>query len=179
MAGKDAQVFGKGGQLAQGKGEGAGIAAAEIGAAGGSSEEGIAGEQRAVGVQPEADAAGGVAGSFDYGPASAGEFEDGGFADVPEGGWGCGGGIVEAGEEIDAGEAPIGVEGVDENGSGTGLGEGGEGGNVVHVAMGQEVGDDDGIHCVQSGGEAGGVVAGIDDDGFAGGGIGNEVTIFF
>ena len=179
MAGQDAQVVRKGSQFAQGPGEGAGIAAAQVGAAGGSAEEGVAGEQHAVGIQAETYAAGGVAGGFDHGPAGAGKVEDGGFADVPDGGARRVGGFVEAGKEIDSGEAPFGVEGVDENGSGPDGREGCEGGNVVHVAMGQEIGDDDGIHFVQAGGEAGGIVAGIDDDGFARGGIGNEVTIFF
>ena len=179
VAGVDGKVVGQGGELAEGAGEGARVAAGEVGAAGGAAEEGVAGEEGLVVVEQPADAAGGVAGGFEDFPEGVAEFEGGVFGDVDDGAvWG-GGGVVEAGEVVAGGEAPGGVEGVDVDGSGEGAGEFGKGGEVVDVAVGEQVGDDDGVEFAETGQKLGGVVAGIDHDGLAGGGVVDEVTIFF
>ena len=55
----------------------------------------------------------------------------------------------------------------------------GEGGEVVHMAVGQQIGHDVGAEFAQAGGELGAVVAGIDHHRPARGGVGGEITIFF
>lgn len=142
MAGIDGPVAGKRGELAEGPGQGARVAAGEVGAAGGALEEGVSGEESAVTLEFPADAAGSVAGSLDDGPAGAGELEDGALQDREEGAGGCFGDVIEAGEVVLGAEAPGGVFRMDVDGRGEDGGEGGEGGEVVHMAVGQEIGDD-------------------------------------
>ena len=96
MAWIDRQVSGKRGQLAEGAGQGAGIAAGQVGAADGAAEKRIAGEEGVVVLELPADAARSVAGGFDDGPARAGEFEDGAFLDMNNGPIGLGWGVVES-----------------------------------------------------------------------------------
>ncbi len=90
MSGVDRKGVGEGGEFAEGAGEFAGVAAGQVGAAGGASEERVAGEEGPVGFEPEADAAGGVAGGVEHRPARAGQFQDIAFRHGAEGGVGAG-----------------------------------------------------------------------------------------
>lgn len=120
-----------------------------------------------------------MAGGFDDGPLGAGKVEALVVGDGMDGAGRAAGGGVHAGDAVFGGEAPLGVEGVEIDGGGMGVGEVGEGGEVVNMAVGEEVGDDDGVGVADVAEEEGGVIAGINDDGLAGLGVGDEVAIFF
>ena len=179
MAGIDGKGVGEGGEFAQGAGQFAGIAAGQIGAAGSASEEGVAGEEGPVGFEPEADAAGGVAGGVEHRPARAGQIQDIAFRHGDQGGVGAGRSGIEAGQVVSRREAPGGVARVQIHGSGMNVGQRGERGDMIHVAVRQQIGNDDGLHFLEAGQQLGGVIARIQDNGFTRAGVGDQITIFF
>jgi len=178
VAGEDARVVGEGEKMGvDGAEEGGGVASGEVGAADGAGEEGIAGEEEVLVGEVEADAALGVTGGVEDVGGDAlltalRRGTDGDQAAVIEAevrGGDVGGGDAEpAGLDVHhADEREVAL--VVEDGS---AGEGFEvlgAGDVVDVG----VGDDDllGGEAVlgEESQDAADVVAGVDDDGFAGG----------
>jgi hypothetical protein len=178
VAGNDCDVVGKGEEaLVDGGEELRGIASGEVGAAYGSGEESVAGEEEGLGREVEADASFGVAGGVEDGAGEARSIALRGGSDGDElavvegvvgGGDGGGGDAEPAGLNVhhfDQGQVALVVE---DGGAGELL-EAVSAGDVVDVG----VSDDDLLDGErvfgEEGHDAGDVVAGVDDDGFAGG----------
>jgi hypothetical protein len=180
VAGNYGDVVGKGEEALVDRGEELrGIASGKVGAAYGTGEESVAGEEEGLVREVEADAAFGVAGGVEDGAGEARSTALGGGFDgsdgdelavvegVVGGGDGGGGDAEPAGLNVhhfDQGEVALVVE---DGGAGELL-EAVSAGDVVDVG----VGDDDLLDGERVFGEegcdAGDLVAGVDDDGFAG-----------
>jgi len=179
VTGVDNQVIRQGRQFPQGGGQGARIATGQIGAPGGSAKEGVAHEEGVIVFELVAYAPGGVAGGFDDGPAGAGQREDLSFGNVDDGGFRFVGGLIKAGQVVAGAEAPLGVAGMNVDRRRMNGGQARQRGDVVDMSVGQQIGHDDCARFPEPRGQLRGVVAGIDDHGFAGVGVGHEETIFF
>ncbi len=146
-----------------------GVASGEVGAAYGAGEEGVSGDEKGVVGEVEADAALGVAGGVEDGAGESGDGDGAAVGEVVVGGGDLGGGDAEpAGLDVhhfDQGEIELVVE---DGGSGELLEAVGSG-DVVDVGVGDDDLLDGEVVAVEDGRDAGDVVAGIDDDGFAGG----------
>ena len=185
VTGEHAGCFGEGEEaVVDGAEDLLGVAAGEVGAADGVGEEGVSGEEEVVLGEVEAEAAGGVAGGVedDCGEARLPGLRRGGLGEVrvaadadeavvggAQVGWGdVGGGDAEpAGLEVhdaDHGEVELVVE---DGSAGEGF-ETGCAGDVVDVGVGDHDLLDGEAMFPEQGEDTGDVVAGVDDDGFAG-----------
>jgi hypothetical protein len=186
VAWNDGDLVGEGEEtLVDGGEEFVGIASGEIGAAHGAGEEGVSGEEEGLVGEVEADGALGVTGGVEDGAGEACpvEFGVGSYGDefaVVEGVVGVsddGGGDAEpAGLNVhhfDQGQVlPV----IEDGGAGELL-EAVSAGDVVDVGVGDDdLLDGEGV-LVEQGENAGYVVAGVYDDGFAGGFVGEDGAI--
>ena len=155
----------------------AGVASGKVGAAYGAGEEGIPGEEEGLLGEVEADAALGVAGSVEDASGEAGDGDDLVVVEGVVGGWDFRGRDAEPGgldvHHFDQRE----VELVVEDGCSGELLEALGSGDVVDVG----VGDDDLLDSeavpLERGDDVGDVVAGVDDDGLAGGFVAEDGAV--
>ena len=149
--------------------EGAGVAAGEVGASDGAGEEGVAGDEEFVVGEVEAAAAFGVAGGVDDGAGESCDGDELAVFEVVVGGGDLGRGDAEpAGlhvHHLDQGEIELVVE---DGGAGEAFELQGSG-DVVDVGVGDDDLLDGEVVLREFGDDAADVVAGIDDDGLAGG----------
>ena len=179
VAGIEGPVAGEGDKFAQGAGQGSGVAAGEVGATGGALKEGISGEEGPVVLQAPADSPGGVSGGFQDRPAGAGQFQGGVFHDRYQRRGGGFRSVIEAGKGVAGRKAPGGIEGMEIDGRRVCLAEVGEGGDVVDMAVGEQIGHHGGTSFLEVADQLRGVIARVQNDGFARGGVRDEITIFF
>lgn len=195
VAGEDAGDVGKGEEaVVDGAEELAGVAAGEVGAADGVGEEGVTGEEEVVLGEEEAEAAGGVAGSVEDGGGDARSSGiEGGAAQVELLAVANGDGAVVGGAEVGRGDVgggdadPAGldvhhadereVDLVVEDGSAGELFEAPGAGDVVDVGVGNDDLLDGEAVFFEEGDDVGDVVAGVDDDGFAGGWVAEDGAV--
>jgi hypothetical protein len=163
--------------LVDGGEELAGVAAGEVGAADGAGEEGVSGEQEGLVGDVEADAAFRVAGSVEDG---AGDARDGDEFAVIEGVvWRVDGGCRHAEpsgldvHHFDQGQVVLVVE---DRGAGE-LFEAMGSGDVIDVSVGYDDLLNGEVVFGEQGHDAGDLVAGIDDYGFAGGLVTEDGTV--
>ncbi len=186
VAGEDAGGVGEGEEaVVDGAEELFGVAAGEVGAADGVGEEGVSGEEEVVVGEVETEASLRVAGGVEDGSGEAGLVTLGGGSDGDDaavGGAEVGGGDVGGG---DAEPAGLGVHHADEREVELVVEDGcaGDGfealgaGDVVDVGVGDEDLLDGELVFGEDGEDAGDLVAGVDDDGFAGGFVAKDGAV--
>lgn len=171
-AGREREQF-----LADGAEELSVVAAGQIGAADGTFEESIAGDDAARFGDIKAHASGGMAGGFEGAECVAAEGEDIAFGQGPlDGGEFNGrqakeGGLVADGL-VEGEFAGVHVDFDAEGGFGLG-----EGADVVQVGVGDEDGLDADVELVDGGKNDAGFVTGIDEESFAGVLVGQHAAI--
>ena len=178
MAREDCDVVGEGEErIADGFEELLGVASGEVGAADRAGKEGVSGEEKGLLREIEADAALGVAGGVEDGACQAGDGDD--LAVFEAGVWRGdfrGGNAEPSSLNIhhpDQGQVVLVVE---DGRSGEALEALGSG-DVVDVGVGDDDLLDRELMLFEGTDDAGDVVAGIDDDGFAGGFVAKDGAV--
>ena len=169
MAGDDHSGIGEGEKLLTDRAdEGGAVAAGQVGTADRAGKEGVAGEEQILGGQMQADAALGVAGCVEDVTAQARNGDDAAVFEGVVGRVDVGGGHAEPTglhvHHLDQGK----IAGIVEDGRAGQLFQAGGAGDVVDVGVGNEDLLDGEAVLLEEGDNAGDVVAGINDDGFAG-----------
>ena len=86
---------------------------------------------------------------------------------------------IKTGEFVSGREAPCGILGVKMDRGGKQGRQFCRRGNMIDMAVGEQIGHHSDVEFAQSHDELLGVIAGIDHNGLAGDGVGHEITIFF